>query len=500
LEIQIITADIINSRSDVIVLPCFEGQKILKGNAARVDQELNNIITQLMNSGKVKGKQKEITPIFTLGKIASPRVMVLGFGKEDELNPEKIRVSIAEVCKAIKREKYESIDFVAFDFIKTDFPVYEISQSIAEGALLGDYAFTKYKNKEENNKEIKIFNIIVAEKNQIASYQQGCKKGLIFSEAVLLTRDMVNEPSNHMTPAIMAEIASQIAKTYQIKIEVLNREEMRQFGMGGILGVAQGSQEQPKFIVMEYNGSNSTDIDVALVGKAITFDSGGISIKPSENMGEMKGDMAGGASVVGAMKAIAQLKPKLNVLGIIPATENMPGGTAMKPGDIIRIMDGKTVEIISTDAEGRLILADGICFALKKGAKRVIDVATLTGGCRIALGDICTAVLGNDQYLIDSIISAGSRAGECLWQLPVNEEYKELNKSDIADIKNSGGRYGSAISAALFLGEFAGKTPWAHLDIAGTSMADKDRGYLIKGATGVPVRTLLNFILSLQCS
>jgi len=249
---------------------------------------------------------------------------------------------------------------------------------------------------------------------------------------------------------------------------------------------------------MEYYGNNSSDIDVAFIGKAITFDSGGISIKPSENMGEMKGDMAGGAAVISTISAIAQFKPKINILGIIPATENMPGGSAMRPGDIIQIMNGRTVEIISTDAEGRLILADGICYAKNRGAKRIIDIATLTGGCRIALGDLCIGAFGNNQHLIDSIILAGSRTGECLWQMPMNDEYRELNKSDVADLKNSGGRYGSAISAAWFLGEFAEGTPWAHLDIAGTSMSEKERGYLVKGATGVPVRTLLNFVLSIK--
>ena len=233
------------------------------------------------------------------------------------------------------------------------------------------------------------------------------------------------------------------------------------------------------------------------MGKGITFDSGGISIKPSEKMGEMKGDMAGGAAVIAAMGAIAQFKPGINVMAVIPATENLPDGGALKPGDILTAMGGKTIEIISTDAEGRLILADALGYARKLGAKRIVDVATLTGACHVALGNVCSGVFGNNQELIDRVIAAGAEAGELIWQMPMYEQYKEQNKSDVADIKNSGGRYGGAITAAQFLAEFVGDTPWVHLDIAGTFLSDKERAGLVKGATGVPVRTLVNLVLSL---
>ncbi len=267
--------------------------------------------------------------------------------------------------------------------------------------------------------------------------------------------------------------------------------------MGALLGVAQGSQQPPKFIVLHYRGEDSTAIDVALVGKGITFDSGGISIKPSEKMDEMKGDMAGGAAVMAALSAIAQLKPKINVMAVIPATENLPGDSALKPGDVLMAMNGKTIEIISTDAEGRLILADALGYAKRLGAKLMVDVATLTGACRVALGDVCSGAFGNNQELVDKVIAAGAEAGELIWQMPMYDEYKEQNKSEIADIKNVGNRYGGAITAAQFLAEFAGNTPWVHLDIAGTSMSEKERNYLVKGATGVPVRTLVNLVLSL---
>jgi len=264
-----------------------------------------------------------------------------------------------------------------------------------------------------------------------------------------------------------------------------------------LLGVAQGSQQPPKFIILSYKGSNSDKVDAALVGKGITFDSGGISIKPSEKMSDMKGDMAGGASVMATLIALAWLKPAINVTALVPTTENLPSGTALKPGDIIKAMNGKTIEVLNTDAEGRLILADALSYAKKLGAKAIIDVATLTGACMVALGNICTGAFSNNQELTDKVIAAGNETGELIWQLPMYDEYKEQLKSDIADIKNIGGRYGGAITAAKFLEEFINGTPWVHLDIAGTYDTDKEKGYLVKGATGVPVRTLVNVILSL---
>jgi leucyl aminopeptidase len=294
----------------------------------------------------------------------------------------------------------------------------------------------------------------------------------------------------------MAEAARQLAKKYGLKVEVLEKEKMKELGMGGLLGVSQGSQQPPRFIILNYKGSTSEDIDIALAGKGITFDSGGIDIKPSDGMEDMKGDMAGGATVMATLMALAQLKPKINVTALVPATENMPSGTAMKPGDIITAMNGKTIEVLNTDAEGRLILADALSYAKKLHAKVIIDVATLTGACRIALGMICTGTFTNNDALAEKVIAAGKETGEYMWQLPMYEEYKENLKSDFADIKNIGNRYGGAITAAKFLAEFVDETPWVHLDIAGTSETDKEKGYLVKGATGVPVRTLVNFILS----
>jgi leucyl aminopeptidase len=271
---------------------------------------------------------------------------------------------------------------------------------------------------------------------------------------------------------------------------------MEAMSMGALLGVARGSSQAPKLIVLSYRGNRQSDTALGFIGKGVTFDSGGISIKPSEGMGEMKDDMAGGAAVIAALSVIAQLKPKVNVTSIVPATENLPSGTALKPGDVLKAMNGKTIEVTSTDAEGRLILSDALSYAQKLRLSPLVDVATLTGACRVALGTLYSGLFGNDQRLADKILKAADRTGERFWQMPMPEEYKELNKSDIADIKNTGNRYGGAITAALFLAEFVGNTPWVHLDIAGTASASKENGYVVKGATGVGVRTLVELALS----
>ena len=336
-----------------------------------------------------------------------------------------------------------------------------------------------------------------ADDTKLSRLVSGCNKGRILAEATNLARDMVNEPANYMTPSQMAETAKRLAETYGLELSVLEREQMQELGMGALLGVAQGSQQPPKFITLHYRGGDATEIDVALVGKGVTFDSGGISIKPSEGMVEMKGDMAGGAAVMAAISAIAQLKPKINVMAIIPATENLPGDNALKPGDILTAMNGKTIEIISTDAEGRLILADALGYAKRLGAKLIVDVATLTGAMRVALGEIYSGAFGNNQELMDRMVAAGAEAGELIWPMPMHEGYKEQIESDVADIKNVGSKYGGAITGAQFIAEFVGDTPWVHLDIAGTFLNEKERSYLVKGATGIPVRTLVNLVLSL---
>jgi leucyl aminopeptidase len=497
MEIKISTMDPAHFAGQVIVVNVYEDKPAVAGQAEKLDSALGGIITQLSKQGEIKGKFKEITSIFTMNKIVPARVLVVGLGKKSELTLDRIRIAAAEVSKYFRSRNGDHVPEVGFAPDIEDYAPVLLGQAISEGASLGLYSYKKHFSKKAESQGISTFNIILAQGEDSRFYQQGIETGRICAEAVKLARDLVNEPANYLTPSILADIAREQAARYGLDIQVLERDFMEKEGMGGLLGVAQGGLQPPKFIVIKYLGRNNPAIDIALVGKGITFDSGGISLKPSENMGEMKGDMAGGAAVIAAITAIAQLKPEINVTAIIPATENMPSGAAMRPGDVITQMNGKTVEIISTDAEGRLILADAISYARKAGALKIIDVATLTGSCRIALGDICTGTFGNDQTFIQKVIAAGDKAGECLWQLPLKEEYKELNKSDVADLKNSGGRNAGAISAAWFLAEFAQTTPWVHLDIAGTSMADKERDYYVKGATGIPVRSLINLVMSL---
>jgi len=497
MEIKVIVGDITKIKTDAIIVNFFEGMESLDGDTAVVDKALDGAISQLISQGEIKGKLNEITVVHSLGKLPTARVVVTGLGKQAELSINKIRGAVAEACRWLRKKGVENIASVAQGAGINNISYEDAAQTIAEGALLGLYAFRKHITKEDDKLgEIKQLLIVGSDETKL-SLEKGSDKGRILAEATNLARDMVNEPANYMTPSQMAETAMKLDKSHGLEVSVLEREQMAELGMGALLGVAQGSRQPPKFIVLQYKGKNSAELNVALVGKGITFDSGGISIKPSEKLEEMKGDMAGGAAVMAAITAIAQLKPKTNVMAIIPATENLPDGNALKPGDVLTAMNGKTIEIISTDAEGRLILADALSYAKKQGAKLMIDVATLTGACRVALGDICTGAFGNNQELVDKVIAAGTEAGELIWQMPMYDEYQEQNKSDVADIKNVGGRLGGAITAAKFLAEFTNDIPWVHLDIAGTSLSDKERAYQVKGATGVPVRTLVNLVLSL---
>jgi len=497
MEIKVVAGDIVKTKADAIMVPFFEGMERPEGDIATMDKALDGAISQLINQGEIKGKLNEITIIHSLSKLPAARAVIAGLGKQQELSQDKVRGAIAKACRLLRQKEVSSIATTAQGAGIAGITPEGAAQAITEGALLGVYSFRRHITREAEYGEIKQLLIVSSDESGLSALEQGCHQGKAMAEATNLARDMVNEPANHMTPTHMAEMAKKLAATCGLELTVLEREQMQELGMGALLGVAQGSRQPPKFMVLRYRGDDSGEIDVALLGKGITFDSGGISIKPSAKMDEMKGDMAGGAAVMAAISAIAQLKPKINVMAIIPATENLPSENALKPGDVLTAMSGKTIEIISTDAEGRLALADALGYARKFNAKSIVDVATLTGACVIALGTVCTGAFTNNQELVDKVIAAGAGAGELIWQMPMYDQYKEQNKSNVADIKNVGGRDGGAITAAQFLSEFAGDTPWVHLDIAGTSMADKRKGYLVKGATGVPVRTLVNLVLSL---
>jgi leucyl aminopeptidase len=495
MEIKAVARGITGLRAGAVIVSHFEGVKHPEGDAAAVDGALDGAIRRLIRQGDIKGKLNEVTLLHSLGRLPAGRVLVLGLGKKGELTLNKIRGAVAEACRYLRGKNVATAAAAILGAGVNRITADEAARAITEGALLGLYAFRRHITKQENHfGEITEFRLAG---RGLRTLDRAIERGRIVAEAANRARDMVNEPANFMTPSDMAETARKLAAEFGLEIEVFEKEKIEELGMGGLTGVSRGSQQPPKFIILTYKGRKSQGVDLALVGKGITFDSGGIDIKPSDGMHEMKGDMAGGASVMNALTALAGLKPKISVTALIPATENLPGGSAMKPGDIISALNGKTIEVLNTDAEGRLILADALSYAKKIGAKAIVDVATLTGACHVALGDVCSGAFTNDQRMADRLIAAGRETGELLWQLPMYDEYKEQLKSDIADIKNIGGRYGGAITAAKFLAEFIDGTPWVHLDIAGTYYTDKEKGYLVKGGTGVPVRTLVEFTMKM---
>ncbi|MCD6575555.1 MAG: leucyl aminopeptidase [Nanoarchaeota archaeon] len=408
-----------------------------------------------------------------------------------DFSPEELRKAGA---KAVRFAKELKIDEITIAVPKLDNYVIG-GQALAEGVILSSYEFDKFKTKKE---DIEIKEVTFATTSPL-KFKKGMEVGQIISKYVCCARDLVNNPSNHATPSALASKIKEISKKNKIKIRIYGEKEIERMGMGCFLGVAQGSSKEPKLVVLEYWGNKKSKEFHALVGKGVTFDSGGISLKPSEKMSEMKGDMAGGAAVACGINAIAELKLPVNVIGVIPCVENMPGGNAMKPGDILTSMSGKTVEVINTDAEGRLALADAIYFISKKKPKAIIDIATLTGACIVALGYHVAGLMGNNEELIKSIFKAGEKTNERVWNLPLYKEYSKVIKSDIADIKNIGYEGGAAgsLTAAAFLKEFVGKTPWAHIDMAGTFWSKEDKDYVKKGATGWGVRLFVEFFKSL---
>ena len=492
LKIDVQSADIIGIDTPALVVNLFRGVKKPGGATGAVDKALGGVITQLIEDGEIKGSTGETTLIHTLGKIKPSRVLVAGLGTQDKFDVQVVRRVSAEVVRFLRRKGISSAATIAHGASIGGLDPQLSGQAIAEGAHLGLYKFGTYltKNSDSTN-EFEYLTVVELDKTRAKAIDAGVKLGSTVAKASITARNMVNEPANHMTPSRMAEAAQKVASDQGLKIEIMENAQMKKMGMGAFMGVAQGTDEPAKLIVLRYDGDpENPENNLGLIGKGITFDTGGISLKPPGGMEAMKGDMAGGASVIAAMEIIGQTKPKINVLAVIAATENMPGASAQRPGDVVRAMNGKTIEVINTDAEGRLVLADALCYAREQGITRLVDVATLTGAMVTTLGKACTGVMGNDGQLVQQTIDAGKKTGEKFWELPMFDEYKDLIKSDVADMKNSGGRQAGSISAALLLAEFVDGAAWVHLDIAGTSTSDKAAGYLVKGATGVPVRTL----------
>jgi leucyl aminopeptidase len=462
------------------------------------DGLLDGLVSELFTAGEFKGSLGEIATLHTMGHLTTRRVIVVGLGPQEKVTTQSIRRASAIAARHAQETGVHHLA-LALDWHTSSLDWEQTIQAQVEGALLGLYSFRKYQHAEQNRNGKGVSQIrLLAEGTDKEIYEQAIHHGRVLAEATNFTRDLVNEPPNVLTPSELAHRAVTMAKHLGLEHEVLDKAKIEELHMGGLLAVSQGSAKPPRFIILCYHGApHSTDKGLALVGKGITFDTGGISIKPAERMDEMKGDMAGAAAVLGAMQAIALLKPQINVTALIPTCENMPSSTAYRPGDILHIMNGKTIEIVNTDAEGRLILADALSYAAKEGLSPIIDLATLTGGIVVALGKTMTGLFCNDEQLTDEILAAGRVAGEKFWSMPLDEEYEEQIKSDIADIKQTGGRPASSVTAAKILEQFVGNAKWAHMDIAGTSYLDSPKAYQEKGSTGVGVRTLTELILQL---
>ncbi|TCS83133.1 leucyl aminopeptidase [Tepidibacillus fermentans] len=489
MKIEFTNLNVAEIKADLLVFGHYLNEKKPQGKLAELDQVLDGAISDLIQQGDITGKAKETVLIHTFGKIPASRVLVIGLGNYDQFDQDLIREVAAIAVKQGIKVKAKRIASCPFGINHPNVHEHHVTHSFAEGAVLAAYHFEGYRSEKEEHHQIEFIQLMADQVSEELEY--GIECGTAYGLGTNLARDLVNSPGNLMTPTKMAEKAVEIARRYGMEYEVLGKEEMERLGMGGLLAVAQGSDQPPKMIVIKYRGREKWDEVLGFVGKGLTFDSGGISLKPAANMDEMKTDMAGGAAVLGAMEAIGRLRPKVNIVAVIPSTENLPSGKAYKPGDVIRTMSGKTIEVLNTDAEGRLILADGITYAKKLGATRIIDLATLTGAILVALGTVTTGAFTNDPAFLEDFKKSAKKAGEKIWQLPTFDEYKEQIKSQIADLKNTGGRNAGSITAALFLDAFAEDTPWIHLDIAGTAFTSKETPTTPKGATGVMVRSLV---------
>lgn len=492
-NITVKKGNLADAKTQAIILALCEGEKTLSKLVSGVDQKTGGMIDDILKSGDFEAKPSQISVIYTKESLPAKRIALVGLGKKNELNLEKIRNAFAKVMQHLRGLNIKDAA-TAVDKNLLRNKNEKIYAALAEGASLGLYQYTPYKTVGRDElREMRQLEIVVEAKDySVASAE--IKKTNILTNAVFFARDLISAPANEMTPAIMAAHAAEIAKRKNVSCLILDKGKLKTLGMNALLGVASGSNQPPKLIILEYNGGKKNAAPLALVGKGMTFDSGGISIKPAEKMDEMKTDMSGGAAVMAVIMAAAELKLPINIVGLVPATENMPSGSALKPGDILKSYSGKTIEVLNTDAEGRLILADALAYALKYKPSAMIDIATLTGACVVALGDDVIGMLGTDEKLKKEIYQAAQKTGELVWELPLWENYSELIKSDIADYKNSGGRVAGAITAAAFLGKFVGDIPWVHLDIAGPAWTTKDKAYIPKGASGVAVRLLVEFL------
>jgi leucyl aminopeptidase len=483
---------------DALVLERYAGEDRLGPEARRVDLALGGLLALALRDLRFEGRVAEVADVHTGGRLAAKRVVVVGLGPRAECTAETLRRAAAA---GARRARDLGAVSLAIPALGTRAPravgLAARVQATGEGVLLGLYRFDRYKEKRTGDRAVTSLTLLVPTARERAAAREGLRRAELAAEATCFARDLINEPANSVTAAALAEAARTIAREAGLRLRVLDRAACERMGMGAFLGVNRGSAEPPRFIHLAYVPRRPARRRIALVGKGITFDSGGLDLKTAEGMERMKGDMSGAAAVLGVLKVLPRLRPAVEVHGLVAATDNMPSGSATKPGDVLRAMNGKTIEVNNTDAEGRLTLADAIAYARKEvKPDEIVDIATLTGACAIALGSLCAGAMSNDAALQARVLAAAGRAGERLWPLPLIDEYREGLKSEVADLRNTGPRPGGAITAGLFIREFAGDTPWVHLDIAGAAFTDKDLPYAPKGGVGFGARTLLEFVLA----
>jgi len=496
---QGITVNFSDANVDALAVAVFKDEKPTAAELKDLDKLTGGLVSALIKAGEFKGEPGDtaLVRFAPKGSVKASRLLLVGVGEKADYKASDVAAVAGTATRFLRKRNLKSFALLP----RCGADAKDVAQNAMQGFVTSQYELDKYKTKDKNENTVDSF-VLCIDGAKPADLKDGLSRGQIIGESMNFTRDLANEPPNILTPTEMGKRAQDMAKKVGLKCEILDEAKMEKMGMGSLLSVSRGSAQPAKLITLRYTPAKNTGKKgelLGLVGKGITFDTGGISIKPAENMDAMKYDMTGGATVLGTMRAIALLKPTVPVIGVVAAVENMPGGNASRPSDVVKAMNGKTVEILNTDAEGRLILADAVHYAETQGATRIVDMATLSGAVIIALGDINTGILGNDQAFVDEVIACAKEAGEEFWQLPVGKDYSRMIKSDIADVKNIGprGKAGTIIGA-VFIQEFVDKAKWAHLDIAGTAWADSVKPYQAKGPTAVAVRALLKLVENSQ--
>lgn len=496
---QAITNNFQEANVEALAVAVFKDEKATDGILKELDNLTGGLITSVIKNDEFKGETGETALVYFTGggKVKANRLLLVGVGDRSDYQAASVAALAGTAARTLRKKNVKNFALAP----RSAEDAVSVAQAAMQGVVTSQFDLDKYKTQEKNSKEISNF-VLFVEDAKSADLKKGLNRGQVIGDSMNFTRDLANEPPNILTPTEMANRAKAMAKEAGLKYEVLDEAKMEKLGMGSLMSVSRGSEQPAKMIILRYEPKKSTGRKgelLAYVGKGITFDTGGISLKQGEGMEAMKYDMSGGATVLGTMRAIGLLQPSIPVLGIVAAVENMPDGRASRPSDIVTAMNGKTIEILNTDAEGRLILADAVAYAEKQGATKIVDMATLTGAVVIALGSLNTGIMGNDQELVNDIIETGKEVGEDFWQLPVSKEYSKGIKSDIADIKNMGPRgKAGTIMGAVFIQEFVDKAKWAHLDIAGTAWNDEGKPHQSKGPTAVAVRTLVKLVEKYQ--